>query len=218
MKQPEPFSAFERQLLESGRNEALPSALKQRMASALEPPTLATAAAVSGIRPALKLAAGAGRLKLVAAWVGAGALAASLAGWYALSRPAPAKPAQPMPATATPQPTAAVPAPAAPAPAPAAQPEPTTASSFAEEIALLDRARGALRAGAPERASRVLVQYRRRFAQGVLAPEADVLQIEALSASGSSAQAQRLAKQFLAKHPQHPGAARIQQLVPASGQ
>ena len=208
---PEAFSAFEKQLLESGRNEALPAALKQRMASALDPS--ATAAAVSGIRPALHLARGAGRLKLVAAWVGSGVLAASVAGWYAVSRPAPAKPAQPAPAQPAAQPTAAVPAPTTPGPAPASQPEPAAVSSFAEELALLDRARAALRAGAPDRASRTLAQYRKRFAHGALAPEADVLQIETLFASGSSSEAQRLAKQFLSNHPQHPGAARVQQLA-----
>ena len=81
------------------------------------------------------------------------------------------------------------------------------------EIALLDRARDALTAGAPDRASRALDRYRRRFEHGELAPEAEALQIEVFMKLGAVERAQRRSQSFLSTYPQHPMAERINQLV-----
>lgn len=72
------------------------------------------------------------------------------------------------------------------------------------EIALLDRARTALREQEGSRALRLLDQHESRFLRPSLAPEADVLRIEALSQRGHRTQAEALSQRFLASYPSHP--------------
>jgi hypothetical protein len=127
--------------------------------------------------------------------------------------PAPVKPA-----------TAAAPAeaptlsveslPLAPEPERAATPSnAATSDSLKEEIAQLDKVRKAISAGAPAQALTELNTYRTRFPRGLLRPESVVLKIQALKASGNTAQAASLAQSFLAKNPNSPHAERIKNLV-----
>ena len=59
-----------------------------------------------------------------------------------------------------------------------------TASDLQEEVAYLDQARAALRAGRPSSTLSQLGEYRSKFPRGSLGQEAELLRIEALSASG----------------------------------
>jgi hypothetical protein len=73
--------------------------------------------------------------------------------------------------------------------------------SLAAEVALLDRARSALLAQNASGAQRALDQYRKERQTGILDPEATVLEIQVLEKLGSHAAAARLARQFIASHP-----------------
>jgi len=84
-------------------------------------------------------------------------------------------------------------------PAPETRPDAPTANLLAEEVAALDRARRALRAGDTTGAQNALADYERRFPAGVLAPEATLLRVEALLAAGDEAAARRIGEDFLAK-------------------
>jgi hypothetical protein len=125
-------------------------------------------------------------------------------------------------------PNVTVPARAAPTPlqpriaalpsASAVAPVKPAATTLADEVAALDRARGALAAGRWEEALRDLDAYRVSFPSGLLAPEASVLRIEALAAAGRCADASREASAFLARSPGAPQAARVRSLVDACAQ
>ncbi len=78
-----------------------------------------------------------------------------------------------------------------------------------EEIALIDAARTAVRTGAPANALTLLRRYRQSFPSGTFSPEATVLEVEALSASGQHARAEALAREFLAQHGDSPLAPRM---------
>ncbi len=82
------------------------------------------------------------------------------------------------------------------------------------EIAALDEARTALRAGRASEALRALDRYDTGFAKaGSLRVEATALRIEALLQSGKRDRATSLANAFLARHPRSPYAARVRGLV-----
>jgi hypothetical protein len=87
------------------------------------------------------------------------------------------------------------------------------------EIALLDRARNALRAGESARALRLLDHHEQRFAHARLAPEAAALRIDALVQRGSHEQAGSMAQQFVSAYPSHPLSAQVSKLAatPTSG-
>jgi TolA-binding protein len=115
--------------------------------------------------------------------------------------------------TAPPQPDTAPPQPDT---APTSAPPPTQqapAPSLADEVTALDTARAALARGDTARALADLDAYERRFPSGVLAPEADVVRIEALFASGDISAARGRAGRFLASHSNSPLAARVRELV-----
>jgi TolA-binding protein len=78
--------------------------------------------------------------------------------------------------------------------------EPKT-NLLAEEVAALDLARRALRAGDTAGAQRALGDYDRRFPGGILAPEAALLRVEALLVAGDETAARRIGEEFLAKGP-----------------
>jgi outer membrane protein assembly factor BamD (BamD/ComL family) len=125
-------------------------------------------------------------------------------------------PADPPPPVATV--TAEAPADPPPAPAtvaPAVRPPPSAAAktSLAEEVALVERARAALRAGDLAAASAALDARDERFSRGALAEESEVLRVELASASGDRARAERLGRAFLARHPSSPHASRVRQLA-----
>jgi outer membrane protein assembly factor BamD (BamD/ComL family) len=90
---------------------------------------------------------------------------------------------------------------------------PPPAKPLAYEIAALDTARSALRARQPARALAAVDDYARRFPRGVLAQEATVVRIEALTALGNRAEAERLGRSFLALHPGSPLAQRVRSVL-----
>lgn len=100
-------------------------------------------------------------------------------------------------------------------PVPVAEPVPLAVAGtpkrsghLVEEVAAIDRARTAM-SDDPEAALAELEAYRRDFAGGALAQEAEVLRIESLARSGRADQAREAATVFLAAHPDSPLAARV---------
>jgi outer membrane protein assembly factor BamD (BamD/ComL family) len=85
-----------------------------------------------------------------------------------------------------------------------------------EQIALLDRARAALRSGHGGAALTELDTYRKRFPRGEFAQEVSVLKIEALVQNGQMDSARTLGKRFLAAHPESPHVERIERLIGAA--
>ena len=108
----------------------------------------------------------------------------------------------------TPRPSAAVPR-ALPAPRPVAQ-----GSGLMEELRQLEAIRRRL-PSEPERALGAIAQHARRFPQGALGPERELLRIEALQRLGRVDEARRAAEKALAG--EHPYAVQIRQLMAASG-
>src|SRR5690606_12304952 len=104
---------------------------------------------------------------------------------------------------------ASAPARAAASPAPSGVPT----ASIAREVELLDGVKAKLGAGAADDASRALDAYDAEFPQGTLRPEATVLRIRTLLARGERARAEKLADDFLAKHPSGVHAKRIRALL-----
>lgn len=82
-------------------------------------------------------------------------------------------------------------------------------ATLGDEVAMVESASRALRSGNPQAALGRLAEYRQRFPRGKLALEAQVLRIEALAQAGRGADAARLARGFLKRHPHSPVAARI---------
>jgi len=89
--------------------------------------------------------------------------------------------------------------------APAALP----ASDLRDQIALVDAARGAVRAGANDRALALLRRYDASYPDGAFRPEALALRVEALDGAGHALEARALAREFLARYPQSPVADRV---------
>jgi TolA-binding protein len=87
------------------------------------------------------------------------------------------------------------------------------AGDLRDQIALLDAARGAVKAGATDRALVLLRRYETNFPGGAFRPEALALRIEALDAGGRDAEAQALARDFLARYPQSPVADRVARIA-----
>jgi outer membrane protein assembly factor BamD (BamD/ComL family) len=80
----------------------------------------------------------------------------------------------------------------------------------------VNAARVALSAGDRPRALELLERFETQFPEGVLRPEAAILRIEALVASGDRPAAARAARAFLAANPSSPYAPRIQRLLSQS--
>jgi len=231
------MSELERRLLEAARSDRVPDALGARMAEGLGVQNAAGAALQSA--PPAGSTLGAPLFAKVGLWgVLSVALVAAVASWHgAQSAPRARLAAQPphasVPAGVA-RPALAVPAadatgagaPAARAAAPradgaaAALPPARTVplpddAALRAEIALLDRARQAMREGASARALRLLDQHTRRFAPARLAPEAAALRIEALVQRGSHEQAGAMSRQFVSAYPSHPLSAHVSQLTAA---
>jgi hypothetical protein len=117
-------------------------------------------------------------------------------------------PALPVPAGAAPSASSTAIAEPAASAAPAPEP-PNAEETLTHEVATLRAARAALRAGQPARARALLDEHDRRFPQGRLGIEAEVLRIEALALSGDTGAARVRAQQFLARHPDTPYASRV---------
>ena len=86
---------------------------------------------------------------------------------------------------------------------------PTSAGDLRDQIALLDAVRAAVKGGSSERALVLLRRYDATYPGGAFRPEALALRIEALDQDGRHAEAQALARDFLARYPQSPVAARV---------
>jgi hypothetical protein len=93
------------------------------------------------------------------------------------------------------------------APAPASPS--SSAGDLRDQIALLDAARAAVNGGSSERALVLLRRYDASYPGGAFRPEALALRIEALDQDGRHAEAQAQARDFLARYPQSPVAARV---------
>jgi hypothetical protein len=120
-------------------------------------------------------------------------------------RPRPRPSAIPVPqtsASAVALPPLALPsAQTAPPAKPSAKAEDGERSEIADELALLDGARTDLARGQPASALQKLTSYRRRYPNGTMSGEAQVLRIQALRASGERERAAAEARSFIAAHP-----------------
>jgi hypothetical protein len=99
----------------------------------------------------------------------------------------------------------------------AAKPRPSgsidVTETLAEEMRLIEAARQDLQTQGGAAALRQLDEYKRRFPQGRLGPEAIVLRTEALIAEGDREAAVRLATSFLRSHPNSPYKSRLNGLL-----
>lgn len=96
----------------------------------------------------------------------------------------------------------------APVPAASKQEPKTPASSLAEEHRLLSAARAALGTD-PSRALQLTREHERRFPDGVLAQEREVIAIQALAATGQNAAARDKAEGFDQQYPGSPHRRRV---------
>jgi len=161
-------------------------------------------------------------------WIGTTVVAASLAGYVALSAPeaAPVKtpaapsiaaPAQPTETAPTlpaalpvaPEPTAQPAAAAVPAHRPAAKKH--GAATLHEELELLHRAQSAWRAHEPSSALGLLDEHRSRFPRSQLRLERDGLRVLTLCELGKKAEATALAKKLIERAPRSPLRATIEE-------
>jgi hypothetical protein len=222
-------AAFERALIESARDDAHPRDVQQewaRFAAALAlavppaasvPPTMVAPATLSG----------AVRWLLLGAIASGGFAAGLLVERHAARRdPAPSA-VEAAPAGRSPvrSPAVTPEAPAAPAagqarpprrksraahpPAPVSLSAPPT---LAAEVSRIDTARTVSAVGDYDQALRLVERYHRDFPQGLLAPDADVVALEAAAAKHDGADVARRAALFLARYPDDPHAARVRQL------
>lgn len=85
--------------------------------------------------------------------------------------------------------------------------------SIAEEMRLVEAIRSTANGGRPAEALRLLEEYRVDFPSGMLAEEADVMRIEALSRLGRTAAAAELARRFLKTRADSPYVERVEQTL-----
>ena len=101
-----------------------------------------------------------------------------------------------------------------PAPAVPLTPAPSVpVRRLAAEVAILDRARTALRRGDTADATTALDEHAREFTDGALLAEAELVRIETLIRAGEIEAARRRAGDFLVRFPQSPLAKRLRSLV-----
>jgi hypothetical protein len=141
-----------------------------------------------------------------------GATAAPV-GYYALHRPTPSSPSHQSVASPAMRPDRA-PAAGVEEDAPeASAPAAVHAAMLREELGALDHARLALASGNARRALDQLDAYDRRFPEGRLQVEAEVLRIDALAKLGHNDVARQHAEAFLKQHPNSVLATRVRALV-----
>ncbi len=87
-----------------------------------------------------------------------------------------------------------------------------TPSTLAAEVSRIDDARAALAAGDPAESTRLIERYHDDFPSGALAPDADVVGLEAAAANHDRSEVVRGARRFLMRYPNDPHAARIRAL------
>lgn len=91
-----------------------------------------------------------------------------------------------------------------------------SATTFHDELALVESARSALARGDVERCLELLDRHDERFPGGVFSAEIVVMRIEALVARGDRRRAQSLGEAFLAKSPDSAYASRIRSVLSIS--
>ncbi|WP_438018270.1 outer membrane protein assembly factor BamD [Sorangium sp. So ce315] len=91
------------------------------------------------------------------------------------------------------------------------------ADALREQVAMIDRARDALRAGDAAGCLAALDAHDERFPRSAMAEEATVLRIEALLRLGDRARAADLGERFLASRPTSPHAAGVRALLGMTG-
>ena len=95
----------------------------------------------------------------------------------------------------------------------AASEAPIDAERLAEEVALVDQARGALARGDGAAAITALDSYQARFKQPKFAPEALYLRMESLLRLGRAAAARAVAERLVSEYPRSPHTARARQVM-----
>jgi hypothetical protein len=207
---------LERRLLRAARHERPSPELSARMAAGLG---ISAAAAVTAAAPAVAAKTTLATSGWISMGVVAVAVTAGVVGVAATRDHAGQmrKPAEAVaPAHLEPPAAAPIAAPTTAVPTakridkvhrrPAAHPP---AADIRDQIALMDAARTAVKAGSTERALLLLRRYDATFPAGAFRPEALALRIEALDEGGRSAEARALAREFLARYPQSPVAERV---------
>jgi len=86
-------------------------------------------------------------------------------------------------------------------------------SVLAAEVARIDAARTASSNGKHDEAIRLIERYHLDFPDGALAPDADVVALEAVAAKHDRAEVARRAARFLSQYPGDPHAARVRGLA-----
>ena len=206
---------LEQRLLDAARGDHVPAALRERMASALT--ASITSASSAGLLKSSLLFSKAGL------WGVLTLLALGGSSFYALRSTEQARAAQfivrEAPLAIAPKAVAVAAAPVT-LTAPIAPTAPRSSSAGARaisqlraEVALLDRARHALRSGASDDALDLLAQHERRFVDGALRPEAEALRIESLLRNGDRATAEQRYDRFTERYPAHPLGDRIARLL-----
>jgi len=117
--------------------------------------------------------------------------------------------------TATPPPNVSVPERTNDSTPPPA--EPTTETASAQEVAFVDGAMSALRAGDAAGAARALAGYETRFVPAHLEPEVLFLRMTAAQARGDATEAARNAKLIVTRYPKSPGVGRAEEILHATG-
>ena len=224
-------TAFERRLLESAREDAQPSDVEAawaRLAGGLGAVSLDLGGAP--VRLPTPVEATAGRTAFAARWMLVGAIAGSgLTGALLMGRrPSPAAPPaveRAVPPTAQ---TGSPPASVVQRPAAEEAPHPAKhrlahasvpahraaeLSTLAAEVSRLDTARVAIVSGDYDEAMRLIARYHEDFPNGALAPDADVVALEAAAAKHDRAEVARRAASFLARYPNDPHTARVEWLA-----
>lgn len=134
------------------------------------------------------------------------------------SAPLTAEPVETPPATSASAPAAVAPVDGVHGAAPskkgtAAAPRASQDADLAEQVRLVDRARGLVAAGDASGALAAVDAYERRFVRGILAEEAALVRVEATQARGDHAEAASLARRFLAAYPASVHRSKVQWLL-----
>jgi TolA-binding protein len=87
------------------------------------------------------------------------------------------------------------------------------APSLAEQVSRIDTARVAIVSGDYDEATRLVARYHDDFPDGALAPDADVVALEAAAAKHDRAEVARRAASFLARYPHDPHTAQVEWLA-----
>jgi hypothetical protein len=92
----------------------------------------------------------------------------------------------------------------------------TPQERLSDQVRAVDAAMGALQAGALDEAVRLVHRFHVDFPQGVLAPDAELVAIEALAEAGETSKLTERAERFLERNPNDPHAARVRRLLIAA--